>query len=380
MHRIRRLFLVVLLACVGPLLAQTAAPPDPLAEARQRVEKLKATDPQRYAVLQQNYAYWSQLSPERQAALRKLDQDLQDETAYQRGRYERVLERYTDWLERLPEADRQSIASAPNRAARVQRIQEIRDREWLARLPKGQLDRIAKAPEAERAALTRQAIRDHLEDRLDWLVVGRNPAPAPARRDHLPKETQDYLEKNLMPLLSTEEEQRLRNAEGKWPRYPRTLIELLDQHPLTVEGPIGPVFIRDTPMNPLTMVYLEKDKNLRPLYNRLKDSEGKWPEYGQAVREATRSGFVKKFIVPLHPKFMPGNAADFPPPVQEFVNRKLKPALDDAELVQLRAAEGQWPNYPQLLLELAAKHNLTIPSGTNRWDFLDRYRYRPQTA
>ena len=376
----RLLALLASLALWAPVLAQAPATPDPFAPARQQLEKLKTTDPQRYAALQDNFAVWSKLPAERQAALRKLDRELQEEPAYQRGRYERVMERYADWLERLPVADRKHIDSAANRTIRLQRIQELRTRQWLARLPKTQVEKIAKTPAAERSAFTKQVIRDQLEDRLDWAVASRNPAPASPRREHLPKDLQDYLEKNLIPLLSADEEQRLRSADGKWPRFPRTLIELIDNHPLTVEGPIGPIYIRDTPMNQLAMLYLEKDKNLRPVYNRLKDSEGKWPEYGVAVRDATRSSFVKKLIVPLHPKFMPAHAVDFPTQVQQFVDKKLLPALDEEEAIQLKAADGNWPAYPQLLLELAAKHNLVIPSGSNRWDFLDRYRYRPQTA
>ena len=56
-----------------------------------------------------------------------------------------------------------------------------------------------------------------------------------------------FVEKNLRPLLSKEEEKLLLDAEGKWPRFPRILVELADNHPLSVVGPVGWTHIVDLP-------------------------------------------------------------------------------------------------------------------------------------
>ena len=88
--------------------------------------------------------------------------------------------------------------------------------------------------------------REQWETRIDLQIALRHgevlkrEEAVPVRLSMLPADVQKFVEENLRPLLSKAEEKRLKEAEGKWPRYLRTLVELADTHPISVLGPIGP--------------------------------------------------------------------------------------------------------------------------------------------
>jgi hypothetical protein len=378
MRSLSRILVLPALALL-PLLA-LADSPDPLADARQHVQKLRATDPQHFARLRHNLAVFRSLPPARQEALRKLERDLQEETPPHRARLERVMDRYADWLERLPPVERQSVLAAPDRASRVQRIRALREQQWVKRLPKAKADILAKAPESQRAELIKKWRHEEIEDRLDWLAaqkhwegLARNTS-LPTRPEQLDDASREALEKTLRPLLSRDEEKVLKDAEGKWPRYPRLLMELSDNHPLPVQGPIGPLWLKDLPaMKGLVPTLLEK--NYKSVHDRLKESEGKWPEFGAAVKELSRLPLMKKTPL-LSLKVMPAQPDDFLPIVQQFLEKRLVPSLDEEESARLKKAQGRWPDYPQAILELAHKHNLSVPTGQVRFEGLERYRWR----
>jgi hypothetical protein len=379
----------LVLAALGlllPALAWADAPAEAAADPQQQLLKLKITDPQHYARLRHNLAVFLGLSPERQEAVRKLQRDLQDETTAHRQRLERVMDRYADWIERLPEADRQSVLSAPDRKSRLARIHEIRDQQWLKRLPKAQADKIAKAKEAERPELIKKMRQEELADRLDWLAVQRfwdlfvrNPAALPIRIEALSDEARETFEKTLRPLLSKEEEKLLKDAEGKWPRFPRTLADLAEQHPVSVQGPIGPTSVKEWKLLPPAEGMLQNDKKFEPLRNRLKDAEGKWPDFGLVLKDVGKGPVGKKMFPPLQAKYMPASVPTFPAVVQQFIEKKLLPALEEDEAQLLKKAEGHWPNYPNTVLDLSRKHNLAVPLGAGRLDGIERYRWRALT-
>jgi hypothetical protein len=119
--------------------------------------------------------------------------------------------------------------------------------------------------------------------------------------------------------------------------------------------------------------------------DRLKETEGKWPDFALAIRDVGRmpNPFGKgggRIIQPVHGKFTPARPGDFPSSVQQFIEKKLVPALDDDEGTQLKKTEGEWPAYPRLVMELARKHNLQVPGGSPRFDQWDRYRWRSLTG
>jgi hypothetical protein len=380
MRSLSRILVLPALASL-PLLALADAP-DPVADARQQVQKLRVIDPQHYARLRHNLAVFIALPPTRQEALRKLDRDLQEEPPPQRARLERVMDRYADWLERLPEAERKNVLAAPDRASRVQRIRAIREQQWVKRLPKAKADKLAKLPEAQRAETIKKWRHEEIEERLDWLAAQRHwdglarNTQLPNRPEQLDDASREALEKTLRPLLNPEELKQLKEAEGKWPRYPRVLIDLADNHPLSVQGPIGPTSFKElTGLNPLAVTILENDKKYKATRERLKESEGKWPEYGAALKELSRLQLSKKGPL-LPPHLTPAHSDAFPALVQQFLEKRLVPALDEEESARLKKAQGRWPDYPQTILELSHKHNLPIPAGKVRFETLERYRWR----
>jgi len=383
----RQLPPILLLAALPAIALAVGGADAPDGDGKAALEKIRTSQPQLYARLKHNLAVLQNLPPERQEALRKLDRDLHDEITSMRQRLERVAERYADWLDRLSPEEKKSVVSAPDRKTRLARIREIKEAQWLKRLPKAQADKVAKAPPAERGELLKKFIQEEIDERTDWQIAQRHweqylraPGTLPLRPEQMPDDTREALEKSLRPLLTRAEEQLLKDAEGKWPRYARVLVDLADSHPVGVLGPIGPTTIKELQLNQFAVQALEKNKKL---HDRLKETEGKWPEFGVAVREVSRipGTFGKgRLLPPLPNKFTPARPQEFPPGVQQFIEKKLVPALDEEEAFQLRKTEGEWPAYPRLLVDLSRKHNLPMPGVSPRFDQWDRYRWRSLTA
>lgn len=370
----------LLAAATVPLLALGEPVSEPADERQQLLAKWRE-EPELYARLKHDLGVFQKLPLERQEKLRKLDRDLQDENGAMRARLNRVLGRYSDWLERLPEAERQSIEKAPDRKARVQRVKELREQQWIKRLPKAQRELIAKTKDKERIDLVKKLWDEDWEQRADWQVaaryaelLGKKDAPLPVRLDMLPDGTRKYVSESLLPLLSKEEERRLKDAESKWPRYPRVLVELADSHPLSVLGPIGPIHMSDLHLQVQDMV---KKGALKKVKERLNEADGKWPEFGAIVRELYKG--PNKLASPMQAKYMPARPHEFSASIQQFLEKRLLPALDEADRRNLNNTIGHWPAYPKLILELAAKHNLPVPTDTplpGPIDFWDIFRAR----
>lgn len=375
--------LLIAALCVVALAAVAAG--DAVEQNREQLAKYR-DDPAHMARLQGDLAAFRGLSAERQDRLRKLERDLQDESPAMHARLNRVMDRYADWLDKLPEAERHSIEKAPDRKAKLARIREIREQQWVKRLPKAKQDQIAKASADERPKLVRQLWDEEWEQRAEWQVVARHAEamarrePLPVRLNQLPEETQKYINEKLLPLLSRDEERRLHNAEGKWPRYMRTLVELLDAHPVSVLGPIGPTHADDADLPAALRDYLGKLEKTKK-FTRLTEARGKWPEYGMVLQDMRRN-LLAKFPPPVDDKFMPSRPGDFPSLVQVFLEKRLQPALDEEDRIQLQNAVRRWPGYQRKIVELARKHNLQVPlekplPGPS--ELYDRYRVRSVT-
>jgi hypothetical protein len=369
----RRLIVLVLAGVLVPMmcLADASTPSD---ENRELLAKWKQ-DPEHMARLKRNQAAFRRLSPEAQDRLRKLDHDLTEETPGIRRRLEDVQRRYSAWLGSLSEDQRRSIESAPDRRARLERIRNIRMGEWLRRLPKAQREQLAKLKDGkERNEFIHKLWQEDLDQRADWQAAERNweqwmRGQGPQKIQNLSKDMQQYVEKNLNPVLTADEKRRLEEAEGKWPRFPRVLIELIDAHPTSIM-PVGPTRINDLKDSGKVGFLSAKQRE------HLSKFEGKWPEFGIAVRDTHKKG--EKRHIDLDPRYTPANPKDFPLAVRQFIETRLQPALSEDEQRTLSRQENIWPAYPKLVIELARKHNLPIPvdpiPNAAEWD---RYRVRP---
>jgi len=179
----------------------------------------------------QRARYFRSLPPEQQEKLRKLDRDFHNLDAKKQERLRQVMQRYQAWLERLPEADRKRIEGAANPEERLQIVQEIRDRQWMERLPKAEADDLAKLPPSQRTKKIRELREKERLARQGWENKLR-PRPAPGkftRFSELPPHFQNFVTKDLYPLLDDAEKKRLQEEEGK-ATYAKTLHDLVHKH------------------------------------------------------------------------------------------------------------------------------------------------------
>jgi hypothetical protein len=370
----RRFAVLLTLLVTASLWAVPEPAADELAAARRRYLEWRQ-HPEQLARLRQDWQSFIALPAERREAILKLDHELHEESSSEQARLWNALERYTDWLDHLEAKDRQYVQSAAGKAARRERIQELRDREWIKRRAKAVREQWAKLKGKARADFVRQKRQELRQRHAEWVIAGRfwkeleTHVPLPAHEKTLPKEVQAYVNEALLPLLDQAEKDRLRAAEGTWPAYPMLLVELADRHPPALPGPTGPRTLADLPDGVKKVLkWAKKDELPKPL----RQYEGQWPGFVSAVVD-----YVKKRGEVFPHELWPHRYQGLLPPMQHFADKILKPALDDDEKDQLRHSEGKWPAYPQTIQELARVHHLQPPwhsiPAAKGWD-PDAYR------
>lgn len=362
-----------LVLLLGLAVAAWPALADEAASDRRALEEVRK-DPERDARLRADVDAFLRLPADERARLRQLDRDLKGLEPHESERLRHVLERYAVWLEALPEPDRVLILSAPDREERLRRIKTIRRRQWEASLPKAYRDRLAATTGAEREALVDKYRREESQHRREWQFATRHWDEM--LRGQLPRRAQDFnnpalqtfVSDYLMPRLSKDDAERLREAEGHWPQYPQTLVELADKHPLLVPGPWkGPTEFKELPEDVRQAL-----KKLTPWQRlRLAAAEGRWPDYGVRVVEVARAAGVT-----LPRPLGPCRPDEFAPAIRRFIESDLTPVLGPEEKSHLAKAEGHWPQYPRVLARLAHKHRLQVPGSAlpGPADYWNRFR------
>src|SRR5262245_33813195 len=395
---------LLLLACLWAgvhALAFSDPPPqeDPAAvrEQNRRLLEKWRSDPEHFGRLQRDYRAFLALPPTRQAQLRQFDHDLYAEDPSTQARLWAVLERYVAWLDKLPESDRAWIESALHAKERLERVKVIRDKQWVKRLPGKVQEELEKLPEDKRPERIAELRGAERQRRLDWFWAShlRDLASLkrarPTRLPEFPPEVRLYYNSTLRHILPEKELQRLRDAEGNWPLYARTLSKAMETPPPELPGfadaKVWPTRFADLPgdwkaaLNPLRpepkgAKAAQKQhsdwKHRQELWRKLQSKFGKWPDFALTATSIVRA---EKFKVTT--QLGPNKLEHLPPAVQETVRRQLLPALTRAEKDDLAAKEGKWPDYPELLYELAKRHDLTMP-GTVRpcpsefWDAMTK--------
>jgi hypothetical protein len=344
-HPIRLVVLVVLPAAVA------LASSEPAAEEQEQnaalVAKYRHDDPAYFERLRRDLRAFSRLPAEKQERLRQLDRALREKDSVTQRRMWDVMDRFTAWLDRLPEESRRRVEEAPTRDERLRIIKELREQEFVRRLPRKVQDDLEKMAPEKRAA---EVARLRKEERL--LRKAWNPRPTnPVRLDELTLDQQRYYEKVLKPKLNQLEKAELERAEGQWPTFAKTLLDLVDRHQLT-----GPTRYDTLPAE-ARAVLPWNSKLKEPQKTSLKRAEGKFPDFGVT--------FMK--VLAQHPKAHltkapgPSRPEELAPIHRAFVVDQLMPLLDNAEKEELKKAEEKWPDYAQKLLELAGKHKREIP-------------------
>ncbi len=144
MRRFIPLFLAVLLGAAVPVLAVSDAAPDDAEHNRRLLDRYRA-DPDHYARLLRDLRAFQALPPDRQERMRQFDRELHDQDPETQNRLWEVLERYTDWVNRLPKADQKRIEQAADRNERLAIVKQLRMNDWMERLPKKDRDELAGA-------------------------------------------------------------------------------------------------------------------------------------------------------------------------------------------------------------------------------------------
>jgi hypothetical protein len=347
-----------------------------LEKNRKRLATMRK-DPEYYARLLRDLRNFLSLTPKQQDRLRKLDQELHQLDKPKADKLNRALNRYADWLERLSEADRKYVETAPDGKVRVQRIKELREKEWIEQLPKAKRDQVYQAQGKERRALINKFRREEQQNKQKWekplkhwdeLLKGSTPSKASELPQENPTDVQVFIDKVLQNRLESQDRERFTKAEGHWPAFPETLVELADKY-VPFPGPVGPRTLRELPPELQRRVAQIKPNTPRATY--LGSFEGHWPDYAVVTAIIARNQSL-----PLPPRQYPAKPADFGGGMPSFVQDRLMPTLNAEEKRRLRDNEGRWPEYPKALADLAHKHNLPVPGmlpgSPAYWD-----KYRP---
>jgi hypothetical protein len=233
------------------------------------------------------------------------------------------------------------------------------EQQWVALQPRAIREELQKLAPDRRSARIAELRTQERKHRDEWQVAIRDwddlqQLERWQRLQALP-ELKLYVEATLIPMLSPKERTRLRNADGKWPQYPQTLVELADSHPAVLPPGIkqGPTRFEELPAEvqklfPGLMQAAHEQKHPLPKF------EGKWPDFALAITNRRKE---KALPVPLGPC----KPDQFAPAVHQFLDWRLGPALTDKEKKELKADEGRWPAYPFTLVRLAKEHRMRVP-------------------
>lgn len=337
----------------------------------------KPTGPQLDALVKAFQA----LPPDRQAAIRKLDQRLNDQPPATRDRLFRVLEAYVVWLNGLPEAERRGVLAAATPDLRLGVVHDLRERQWLESLPAA----IRKnADPTQRAELVKRWKEEEAERRRTWAFTrtqwdainkgDRTPWPFAdeamrkevvefARTAYRPDNTKyDDRPRCRLTVANGGELERYREAldraekQNEWAWYGKTVYDLSRKYETLPEPASGKPVVDVSDLGPLADRFSVKGKGKQAVQPTL----GKWPEFALEVHRFMTD--TKGGVIPANVVLGPSKPAEFKPEVREFLpalEKKAKPA----EWTTLRQLEGKWPEYPRELIRLAKQYDLSVPGA-----------------
>lgn len=356
--------LLALLLAAAP--AREGAPNSTAADLernRQLLRKWRA-NPEHAARLQRDLRDFWELPREKRQRLRRLDHDLHQLDGATQKRLWKAVERYGGWLEKLPEDDRRRIEQTKEWPERLRLIKELRERQWMDRLPQKVREELLKLPLDQRSARASELRRQQRQQRKLWqrpLPVAAIPRPVkqPTKLSEFPRDTQNFVEKNVLPRLTAEERKQYEKAAGQADFVP-TVKRLAAKHPVLppLPSPHPPVTRYENLPERAKEVAGSKAawEKRSEAWRKLHQVEGKWPEWALTFHDLLTPE-QRENVPPLgasHPK-------EFPAPIPAFIRDTLRPKLSEQEKRHLRESEGKWPEYPRLLLELAEKHRQTVP-------------------
>ncbi|HJZ93752.1 MAG TPA: hypothetical protein VKE40_22950 [Gemmataceae bacterium] len=328
------------------------------------------------AYLRRQYAWFRAQEPARQQQLRKLHEDFQALPQEDQARLTRVMQTYNAWLTRLPDADRERVTAASTAAARLEAVKDLREREWVEMLPKPYRDEYVKLDVDARRQKVQEWRAEEAERRDEWAIAQRTsgefqPGKVPAIFTGDGRAQIDAFVANLKPNLSENERKALDEAQaaiddGNYFWYAFEVARLSHLHPI-LPGKVGPKDWASLPIEDKNYL-LQNDKHFAKRgwqeLKELRRTQGRWPEFALELADYCQKN---KFELPV--PLGDCRKLQMPAEVREFLNKSLEPQLQRtesgrAELKALNDAEGKWPEYPRMIIDLARKHKLSVPGWT----------------
>jgi hypothetical protein len=356
-----RLILLATAILLGSWRLRADSPADAAGQHQLLLEKWRQ-DPALFARLKRQLQSFLALPHERQQQMRQLDQALREAESGTSVRLQRVMERYAEWLERLPQSDRERVETAQDAKARLQIIREFREREWTEHLPRAIREELAKLPSDRRGTRIAELRKEERAFRDSWRAAIRHwdeimrPRPQAVLLQQLEPQIRSFTVEHLIPVLSREERQRLKDAMGHYPLFWEILVELSERHIVHLPGPPkGPGRFSELPA--VVQQQLAELKTRTPPI--LQRAEEKWPNYCLAIWN-----YANRHKIRLVQELGPSRPSEFPRDIQQFIEKKLVASLDPDEKKSLANVEGRWPEYPRMLAKLSSQHGLQVP-GTS---------------
>lgn len=335
--------------------------------------------------------------PLRQQQLRKLDEELAELEPARQAPLIEALERYAVWLDRLPDAYRKEILTAPAAVERLETVRIVKARLWREGLPAIVRERIQNAEGTQREQLVLDIKQQDAKRRNMWELAKREWAnirtdrrPWPFDNDELTKQIHEYVDTGLRPRLSTVERadldaMRKDLAAGsdwfKWYLYGNAVTRLTDLHP-TLPEPASGKLIKTVNDLPQDFVLQLRKKSAGAGAGRRQlvqhPASGKWPDFAEVV---VREAHELKVSIPPSLVFGPTKPDDYQPAVKRFLEVELLSKAVPAEKTELKKLEAEsWPEHSKRVMELARKYDLAVPGVTppgppSQWDRI--YRNRP---
>jgi hypothetical protein len=343
------------------------------------------------AYLRRQHAWFQAQPPQRQQQLRKLHEDFLALDERDQSRLTKVMQGYNAWLAKLPPADRERVLSAPSPGERLEVVRQLREREWVESLPRPYRDEYVRIDEAARRAKVEEWRAEEADRREESILALRHltetqgkvpPGFAPEARGQL-----DLYVGRLKENLSEAERVVLDDARaaadeyGNYFWYARELLRLSELHPI-LPGQVGAKDFDSLPE--AVKKYLVQNgfpvRKKGPETRDLRRAVGRWPEFAlEVVRYCQRHNL--KLPAPL------GDCRkeDMPADVRDYLTRTLEPVLKRsadgrADLKALDEAQGKWPDFPKLVVDLAKKYKQPIPGWTlpAAWDRFRAAKNRPK--
>lgn len=337
---------------------------------------LNTDDP---AYLKRQYAWFQAQDARRQQQLRKLHNEFMALDEDSRKRLTKVMQNYNTWLNKLPAADRERLFTAPTPAARLDLIRSMREAEWVETLPRPCREEFVRLDEEAKHQKVAEWRTEEAERHEEWALAQRHWAEHPAGK--VPpiysgerKEQLNAFVGHLRENLNEQEKKELDEAKtaaeefGNVFWYALEVVRLSDRHPV-LPGAVGAKDFDSLPESVKTYLLANDPQHFRPKgvqgVPELRKAQGRWPEF---AIELTK--YCQKNQLNLSVPLGECQKEQMPAEVKQFLADTLEPQLrrsgpaGKADLEALGKAQGSWPAYPRMIVDLARKYNQWVPGWT----------------